>query len=123
MLCDKCYDIRFGHLRGGAAPLPISTNVRQVDNVVRPNPTSATGPTSSRILATDNCTNQTSAVSFTSDVIQNELLCFISNKFSIMPYDMLLKLCTDFYADADVDLAMDVPFSTSFPGTNGRVQM
>jgi hypothetical protein len=29
-------------------------------------------------------------------LIISELLCFVTNKISTMPYDMLLKLCTDF---------------------------
>ena len=44
----------------------------------------------------------------------SEVLCFVSNKINIMPYDMICKLCTDFYSDADLEQAKDILFDTAF---------
>ena len=44
----------------------------------------------------------------------NELLCFISNKIKVMPYDMLVKLGMDFYSDECVEQAKDTLFDTAF---------
>jgi len=35
----------------------------------------------------------------------NEVLCFIQQKCNILPYDDLLKLCTDFYSVDEIDIA------------------
>ena len=40
--------------------------------------------------------------------ILNELLCFITNKISTMPYNMLVKLCVDFYKPDVISRARDV---------------
>ena len=45
--------------------------------------------------------------------IISELLCFVANKISSMPYDMLVKLCTDFYSENDVECAKDILFNAS----------
>ena len=42
------------------------------------------------------------------NVIVNELLCFISNKAYIMTYELVVKLCNDFYNDEDVKNAKDI---------------
>ena len=43
------------------------------------------------------------------DPIISELLCFVSCKISIMPYDiMLVNLCTNFYSEEDVECAKDI---------------
>ena len=41
----------------------------------------------------------------------NELLCFVSNKLSSMPYDMLIKLCTDFYKADDISCAKYIMYT------------
>ena len=38
-------------------------------------------------------------------LIVNELLTFVSDKINTMPYDMLVKLLTDFYSDEDITTA------------------
>ena len=47
-------------------------------------------------LATHNISTQTE-----NNLIINELLCFISNKADIMTYEMVVKLCNDFYKGKD----------------------
>jgi len=44
----------------------------------------------------------------------SEVLCFVSNKINVMPYDMICKLCTDFYSDTDLEQAKDILFDTAF---------
>ena len=51
------------------------------------------------------------AVNGTEPII-SEVLCFISNKINIVPYDMLLKLCVDYYDNEDIDLGKDVLYNT-----------
>jgi len=46
--------------------------------------------------------------------IKNEVLCFVSNKINIMPYELICKLCTDFYSDSDLEAAKDLLFETAF---------
>jgi len=41
----------------------------------------------------------------------NELLCFVSNKIASMPYNMLLKLCTDFYGNEAIACAKDTLYN------------
>lgn len=43
-----------------------------------------------------------------------ELLCFVSNKINSMPFDMLLKLCTDFYDSETIEKAKDTLYDTAF---------
>ena len=46
--------------------------------------------------------------------IISELLCFVMNKSSTMPFDMLVKLCTDFYSEDDVECANDILFNSVY---------
>ena len=48
------------------------------------------------------------------DQVRNELLCFVSNKIEMLPYEMICKLCTDSYSDAEIEEAKDVLFETAF---------
>ena len=41
-------------------------------------------------------------------LIVNELLTFVSDKINTMPYDMLIKLLTDFYSDEDIRVRVRV---------------
>ena len=47
-----------------------------------------------------------------SDPVISELLCFVSCNFSTMPYDMLVKLCTDFYSEEDIACAKDILYES-----------
>ena len=47
-------------------------------------------------------------------VIVNEVLCFMKHKVNIIPFDILLKLCTDFYSDNEVKEAKEMFFETAF---------
>lgn len=42
----------------------------------------------------------------------NELLCFIFNKIQSIPYEVVCKLCSDFYSEAVVEKAKDMLFNT-----------
>ena len=42
------------------------------------------------------------------NMIVNELLCFIANKIDVMPYDIVLKLCTDHYNGKRIENAKNV---------------
>ena len=48
------------------------------------------------------------------ETIISELLCFITNKINIMPYDILAKLCSDFYNIDDINTAKDILYRTAF---------
>ena len=47
-------------------------------------------------------------------LIVNELLTFVSDKINTMPYDMLVKLLTDFYSDEDITTAKSILYDTAF---------
>ena len=68
----------------------------------------ASGPTGSSVsvmLADGN--------SQTSDPpIVNEPLCYITNKIEKMPADILVKLCSDFYNDEQIDEAKAILYDT-----------
>ena len=53
-----------------------------------------------------------------SSPIVNELLCFATNKITTMPYDMLNKLCVDFYNENDIACAKDIIHA--YRPTSGR---
>ena len=42
---------------------------------------------------------QTSSATNRKNVIINELLCFISNKADTMTYEVVVKLCNDFFIE------------------------
>ena len=44
----------------------------------------------------------------------NEVLCFMKNKMNILPFDILSKLCCDFYAEAEIVKAKEVLYATAF---------
>ena len=52
------------------------------------------------------------------DIHINEVLSFICNKVNIMPYEMIVKLCMDFYSNEDVESAKDILFNTAFSDTD-----
>lgn len=54
--------------------------------------------------------------------IINEVLCFMSNKINTMPYEMITKLCMDFYTDENIVAAKDVLFNTAVPHIDGRTR-
>ena len=37
----------------------------------------------------------------------NELLCFVTNKLNSMPFEMIVKVCTDFYQEREIREAKD----------------
>ena len=47
-------------------------------------------------------------------LIVSELLTFVSDKINTMPYDMLVKLLTDFYSDEDITTAKGILYDTAF---------
>ena len=47
-------------------------------------------------------------------LIVNELLTFVSDKINTMPYDMLVKLLSDFYSDEDITTAKSILYDTAF---------
>ena len=53
------------------------------------------------------------------DPIVCELLCFISNKVNIMPYETLVKLCIDFYSVEDIAIAKDMLYAC-IPNTSRK---
>ena len=42
------------------------------------------------------------------DFVVNEFLAFTTNRINSMPYDMIFKLLTDFYAEETVEEAKDI---------------
>lgn len=38
-------------------------------------------------------------------VVVNELLCFCQNKMQMVNFDMLVKVCSDFYSDTQIESA------------------
>lgn len=40
----------------------------------------------------------------------NELLCFVQNKIDIVPFDMLAKLCADFYSLEEISKSKDLMY-------------
>ena len=87
---------RQSHRHGGARPRTGITNDRQTWALTPP------------AVASPENTRQ--EINQDSPII-NELLCFVSNKVSSMPYDMLSKLCTDFYKEEDISCARDILFN------------
>ena len=46
--------------------------------------------------------------------IISELLCFISNKINILPYDVLVKLCVQSFDEVTTKVAKDILYDTAF---------
>ena len=44
----------------------------------------------------------------------NEVLCFMKNKMNILPFDILSKLCCDFYSEAEIVKAKELLYATAF---------
>ena len=55
-----------------------------------------------------------------SEPIISEVLCFIVTKITTMPYDMLVKLCVDFYSEQEIEKAKDVLFQTAVDNDGDR---
>ena len=70
--------------------------------------------------ATPDITSATRDGMAVSSPIINELLCFVANKTRSMPYNMLLKLCEDFYKADDIACARDMLFNISGDHHSGR---
>ena len=58
--------------------------------------------------------SSSSSVPEPNTLIVSELLTFVSDKINTMPYDMLVKLLTDFYSDDDITTAKAVLYDTAF---------
>ena len=45
--------------------------------------------------------------------IVNELLCFVQNKVEVLPLDVLVRICTEFYSYEIISAAKDILFQTA----------
>ena len=57
--------------------------------------------------------------------IVNELLCFVVNKMDTLPFDYLVKLCSDFYSESEIDAAKEIisklgPTDKRYPKRKGQ---
>ena len=45
-------------------------------------------------------------------MIKNEMLCYMYNKIDVIPHDILLKICMDFYSDEEIEEAKSLLYNT-----------
>ena len=60
----------------------------------------------------DNSRGQSQSLS---EPVINELLCFVANKMDSLPFDYLVKLCSDFYADTEIEAAKQIVLQLGSP--------
>ena len=53
-------------------------------------------------------------------LIHNELLCFMSSKINVVPFETLVKICTDFYAGDAILEAKDLLWDTVIAEHHGE---
>ena len=97
LLCKPCRNKR------DSAETPTEPNVLSQDTVVKVRAGNELNSTqhSTQIFAQD-------------QPIINEILCFISNKINVLPYDVLVKLCVQSYDEIAIEEAKDILFETAF---------
>ena len=131
-LCRDCQYVRFGtvtsrpnsHAQPTLKPIaPLTVQMPPINNPIQTmepdsskHPRNAEPSVSSKEQPSawqtpSNQGNATAANDNASSPIINELLCFVSNKLSSIPYDMLIKLCTDFYKTDDISCAKDIMYT------------
>ncbi|XP_077977458.1 uncharacterized protein LOC144433018 [Glandiceps talaboti] len=115
-LCHKCNKKRFGSNYGvgncnGGGMSNASTNCdtgRESTSINGTNATSLKSPTGGSVSTLNPV------------IIVNELLCFLTNKMDVMPHDILLKVCADFYDDSQIENAKKELFDLCSESTTSR---
>ena len=123
-LCERCEGIRFPDLNGRRSQQRTkSLKQRQLQRSVNRPHMPALTPTAPPLeeyaaeLLQETHTDTASSThhhEIQDDIIISDLLCFVANKIKIMPYDMLMKLCVDFYDAETIQTAKDTLYRTAF---------
>ena len=54
------------------------------------------------------------------DIFVNELLCFLQNKVNRVPYDVIVKVCSDYYSTAKITASKELLFEIVKPSVRYR---
>lgn len=114
LCCIPCKRKRWP-LRSQLNTAPVVSNISTQLNVVgaKNNRSSASGGVATAGKSTD-------STIMNGDIITNELLCFVSNKLEVMPYDTIVKVCTDFYPEQAVTSAKNTLYEVLGDSTGKR---
>jgi hypothetical protein len=108
-----------GHGKMAGASNMATPSFIRVSAGVQGSPVASPGNKSGKCLETPKAA--TKKTNSSEGVVINELLCFVSNKMDIMPYDTIVKLCMDVYNDEEVEDAKTILFDLCMTESGRRI--